>query len=110
MQTAWPGKVPLNFSLKTTVYRHQDTRSAVVQLSILQSAIVKCMSWLRAVNGQWITRQGANQDDFHPSDGFGRLKIFLTINPEADERSFRPLAACGFQGVFWAGNVQIRHL
>jgi hypothetical protein len=103
------GKVPLNFSLKTTLYRRQDIRSAAVQLSLLQSAIAKCLSWPKAVNGQWITRQGANQDDFHPFDRSGRLKIFLTINPEADERSFCPFVMCGLQGVFWAVNVQFRH-
>ena len=100
VQSAMSGKVPLKFSLKTTVYRRQDIRSAAVQLSLLQSAIVKCMSWPKAVNGQWITRQGANQDDFHPSDGFGRAKKFLTINPEADERSLSPFLLCGHSGGF----------
>jgi len=92
VQSARSGKVPLNFSLKTTRYRRQNIRSAAVQLSLLQSAIVKCTSWPKAVNGQWITEEEANQDDFHPSGRFEWSKKFLTINPEADERLFRPFS------------------
>lgn len=106
VQSARCGKVPLNFRLKTTVCRLQYFRSAAVQLSSLQVAIVKCTSWQWAFSGHSAVVGGGIRKVFLPGTSNQGSKKNLTISRRADERSLRPWRVQGQWGVFCARNRQ----